>query len=145
MIDLMDYLIIFAVFIIVVITVRKSSQVEKQKKREKVTALFLGRTPLTTQQFYEKHYQALGVPFEIIEKVKTILEEVLQEDLSCLSVEDDFSQNLSFFWDFDSMADVELILSIEEEFGITISDTEAQKTHTIDDIIKLIVSKTKVP
>jgi len=118
----------------------KNERVQKQKK---IAALFHDREPLSPQSFYEKHYQNTGIPFEIVEKIKKILENVLEADLSCLYASDDFSENLSFFWAFDSIADVELILSLEEEFSIKITDSEAQQTHTIDDIIKLVVSKVK--
>ena len=112
----MWYLIISIVIIAMVLfTLIKD---EKSQKEEKIAALFLGRQPLSSQDFYEKYYQNIGIPFEIIEKTRKILENVLETDLSCLSASDDFSKNLSFFWDFDSMADVELILSLEEEFNI---------------------------
>jgi acyl carrier protein len=38
---------------------------------------------------------------------------------------------------------VETIMSLEDEFGIEISDREAEKLHTVGDVVTLI--KTKVP
>ena len=41
----------------------------------------------------------------------------------------------------DSFARIELILVIEEEFGIELSDSESANISTIDDLIKIIVDK----
>ncbi len=73
--------------------------------------------------------------------MRKILEDELDADLSRLSVEDDFSQNLSFFWAYDSMADVEIVTRLEEEFRIKITDAEAGRTHTVEDIVNLVWNK----
>jgi len=41
----------------------------------------------------------------------------------------------------DSFARIELILVIEEKFGIELSDSESANVATIDDIIKIIDAK----
>ncbi len=61
--------------------------------------------------------------------------------MSCLLTEDDFSQNLSFFWDFDSMANVEIVIAIEQHFQVKIADAEAEKTHTVSELVELVSSK----
>ncbi len=61
--------------------------------------------------------------------------------MSRLRAEDDFSKNLSFFWDFDSMANVEIVLAIEEHFQIKIADPEAENTHTVSELVQLVSSK----
>lgn len=38
----------------------------------------------------------------------------------------------------DSLDAVDLIMSIEDEFAITIPDDEAQKMHTVNDIVKFL-------
>lgn len=43
----------------------------------------------------------------------------------------------------DSLDVVELIMSLEEEYGISIGDDEAASTSTVGDIVKLIDAKTK--
>jgi len=43
----------------------------------------------------------------------------------------------------DSFARIELILVIEEEFGIELSDSESADIATVDDIIKMIEQKTE--
>ncbi|NNC99342.1 MAG: acyl carrier protein [Gammaproteobacteria bacterium] len=42
----------------------------------------------------------------------------------------------------DSFARIELILVIEEKFGIELSDSESANIATIDDLIKIIAEKT---
>lgn len=41
----------------------------------------------------------------------------------------------------DSFARIELILVIEEKFGIELSDSESANIATIDDLIKIILKK----
>ena len=113
----------------------------RSKKRKKIESTFSGRIGLTTEQFYNRFFKEQGVPFPIVEGVKKILSEQLDADMSRLIDEDDFSTNLSFFWDFDSMADVEIICALEKKFGIKITDNEAENTHTVKDIVNLVVRK----
>lgn len=42
----------------------------------------------------------------------------------------------------DSFARIELILVIEEQFGIELSDSESADVATIDDLVKVIQEKT---
>lgn len=114
---------------------------EKSKKKKQVESTFSGRADLTTEQFYDRFFKAQGVPFFIVEGVKKVLAEQLGADMSRLIDEDDFSTNLSFFWDFDSMADVEIICALEKAFGIKITDNEAENTHTVKDIVSLVTRK----
>jgi len=114
---------------------------ENLQKRKKVEAAFSGRESQTVEQFYESYFKAKGVPFRIIEGIRRILEVQLGADMSRLKDSDDFSKNLSFFWDFDSMADVEIACALEKEFNIKISDDEAVKAHTVNDIVSLVWRK----
>jgi acyl carrier protein len=58
--------------------------------------------------------------------------------MSRLSAEDDFSKNLNFFWQYDSMADVEIVVRLEKEFDIKITDVEAERTKTVEDLVNLV-------
>lgn len=112
----------------------------KTQETELETA-FKDREPLTTNEFYNKYYKEKGIPFHVVNGVKHILETELGADLSRLSNKDDFSKNLSFFWDFDSLADVAIVVSLEKFFSIKIEDSDAESMHTIDDIIYCITKK----
>ena len=48
---------------------------------------------------------------------------------------DDFSKELAFFWDIDSLADVEIVQALEQEFHVTITDAEAVAMKTLRDIV----------
>ena len=43
----------------------------------------------------------------------------------------------------DSLDVVELLMTLEDDFGISVSDEEAVNLKTVDDIVKLIDSKLK--
>lgn len=116
-------------------------RLEPWQKKRKIERVFSGREPQTSEQFYDRYFKEQGIPFYIVDGVRNILEKQLSADLSCLADRDDFSKNLSFFWDFDSMAAVEIVCALEEKFGIKITDSEAEKTLTINDIVKLVNSK----
>lgn len=114
---------------------------ETRTKRRKIQTAFAGREKLDDQTFYERYFQSQGVPKRIVSKIKKILQEELDADLSQMRAEDDFSQNLKFFWDYDSMADVEIVVRLEEEFGIKINNEEAQDTRTVADMVNLVWRK----
>ena len=116
---------------------------EGRAKQRQVRKAFAGREPQTDRQFFERHFQAEGVPLAVVSGVRRILEEHLGADLSRLAASDDFSTNLNFFWRYDSMADVEIVLALEKEFGIEIADAEAAAAKTVRDIVGLVWSKKK--
>lgn len=113
------------------------------EKENKIKEAFAGRLPLTAEEFYERYFSNRGIPPEIAVGIRKVLEEQLGADMSCLQAEDDFSKNLSFFWDFDSMADVEIVVALEKHFGIKISDAEAEKAHTVSQLVHLVAEKVR--
>ena len=117
------------------------SRSESKQRETKFEAAFAGRDQLDIDQFYERFYKGKGVSPQIVGGVRKVLEEVLLADMSRLADTDDFSKNLNFFFEFDSMADVELICALEKEFEIQITDNEAMNTKTINDIVQLVCHK----
>lgn len=118
-----------------------SARRESRAKNQKVEEAFAGRESLTPTAFYDRYFLGLGVAPEIVGGIRKILEEQLGANMSRLRAEDDFSQNLSFFWDFDSMANVEIVLALEEHFQIKIADPEAERTHTVSELVQLVSGK----
>jgi acyl carrier protein len=112
-----------------------------ENRERKINEVFLGREALDIKSFYEKYYRDSGIDVAVVEGVKAILETNLGADLSQISKEDDFSKNLAFFWDFDSMVDVEIIIELEKYFDIKISDEEAAQKTTVDSLIRLVHNK----
>jgi acyl carrier protein len=70
------------------------------------------------------------------EKVKGIIVERLSVD------EKDVTENASFIDDLgaDSLDTVELVMALEEEFGLEIPDEEAEKIVSVGDAVKYIES-----
>ena len=137
----MSLLFLILSTIILVISIVWSIRRESSVKARKILETFSGRESLTPAAFYQRYFMKLGIAEEIVIGVREILEKQFDVDMSRLQAEDDFSKNLSFFYDFDSMADVELVLAIEAHFHIKISDVEAEKTHTVYELIQLISNK----
>ncbi len=73
---------------------------------------------------------------DVFEKVKEIIVERLSVD------EKDVTKEASFIDDLgaDSLDTVELVMALEEEFGMEIPDEEAEKIVTVDDAVKYIES-----
>jgi len=118
---------------------------DSEERRKKIQAAFAGREPLDDRTFYERYFINRGISADVVGRFRRDLEDELNADLSRLSAEDDFERNLSFFWEFDSMADVELIIRLEKEFGIKIKDAEAQQASSVAEMVELVWSKLRPP
>ena len=68
------------------------------------------------------------------EKIKSIITEQLGVDESEVTPEADFVDDLGA----DSLDTVELVMALEEEFGIEISDEDSEKIKTVGDVTKYI-------
>jgi acyl carrier protein len=68
------------------------------------------------------------------EKIKKIICEQLEVDEKDVILEASFVDDLGA----DSLDQVELIMAMEEEFGISISDEEAEKIATVQNAIEYI-------
>jgi len=71
---------------------------------------------------------------EIFEKVKSIIVDQLGAEESAITMEASFIDDL----EADSLDIVELIMGIEEEFGIEIPDADAEKVVTVGDVVDYI-------
>jgi|ERR1041384_377434 acyl carrier protein len=108
---------------------------ERKQKQEKVTQAFAGREPLDAHQLWELYFRQYDVAPKTVAKIREIFSRMLEVDLSRIRDTDDFSKNLAFFWDFDSLVDVELVQELEQQFGITITDAEAEAMTTLKHIV----------
>ena len=78
-------------------------------------------------------------PMSVEDRVKSIIVEQLGVDA------DEVQQEASFVEDLgaDSLDTVELIMAFEEEFGVEISDDEAEKIRKVKDAVEYIEKHTK--
>lgn len=137
------YGFLLLIAIIVLIAVPYSLVLEKRRKRE-IERIFGGRQKLDERDFYETYFRHKNVPFFVVQRIRQILEDELDADLSRLSPEDDFSGNLSFFWDYEVDAEFYILNEIEKEFEIKIGDAEAaSRTRTVEDLIDLVWEKVR--
>jgi len=84
---------------------------------------------------------------EIKEKLLKILQDQLGESTnkstkkdSMVDIDTDFSKSLGF----DSLDLVELVMRIEEEFGIEITDEEGESLKTMTQTVEMVKSKINV-
>ena len=71
---------------------------------------------------------------ETFNKVADLLSEQLGISKSEISLDSDVIKDLGA----DSLDVVQLLMSLEEDFGITVSEEEAFNLKTVEDIIKLV-------
>lgn len=71
------------------------------------------------------------------EKVKAIVVERLRVDVSKVLPNASFVNDLGA----DSLDQVELVMALEDEFGLEIADEEAQKLDTVGKAIEYVKSK----
>jgi acyl carrier protein len=74
---------------------------------------------------------------EIEAKVKKIIEEKLSVNADQITNEARFAEDLKA----DSLDTVELVMALEDEFGLDIPDEEAEKIKTVQNAIDYITSK----
>jgi acyl carrier protein len=74
---------------------------------------------------------------EVEEKVKKIIEEKLSVNADQITNEARFAEDLKA----DSLDTVELVMALEDEFGLDIPDDDADKIKTVQDTIDYIVQK----
>ncbi len=76
---------------------------------------------------------------EIFEKIKNIIVEQLQVSETAITEDASFIDDLGA----DSLDLVELIMALEEEFGIEIPDADAEKVVTVGDVVNYIKENVK--
>ena len=78
-------------------------------------------------------------PMSVEDRVKSIIVEQLGVDADEVSADASFVEDLGA----DSLDQVELIMAFEEEFGVEISDDEAEKIRKVKDAVDYIEKRAK--
>ena len=75
----------------------------------------------------------------VFDKVKNLLVEQLNAKPDSIKLESKIIEDLGA----DSLDVVELLMTLEDEFGVTVTDEEAVTLKSVKDIVKLIENKSK--
>ena len=70
----------------------------------------------------------------VFEKVQAIVAEQLNVEKDKVQMETNFVEDLNA----DSLDQVELIMAVEDEFGIEVPDEVVQEIRTVGDIVKVL-------
>lgn len=73
---------------------------------------------------------------DILQRVKNIIVERLGVEEGEIKLESSFKEDLGA----DSLDVVELVMELEDEFDLEISDEEAEKINTVGDVVNYIQS-----
>ena len=71
---------------------------------------------------------------QIFEKIRAILAEQLDIDEDRITMD----SNLAEYFDADSLDVVDVIMSLEDEFGIEVPDEDIEDLHTVDDVVRFV-------
>jgi acyl carrier protein len=74
---------------------------------------------------------------DILERVKKIIVDRLGVDESAIALTASFKEDLGA----DSLDVVELVMELEDEFDMEISDEDAEKISTVGDVVEYITSR----
>lgn len=75
----------------------------------------------------------------VFEKVKKIIAEELNIDAAKITMESNLVEDL----EADSLDAVEIIVRIEDEFGLQVDDEAAESVRTVGDLVKCIEANVK--
>ena len=113
-----------------------STFIDERRMQKKYDMYIREREPLSDNEFYDRYFKAQSIPKEIPIRVRQIFAENLGIEFSSrLKNTDDLSGELSFIWKFDSLADVEIVMALEEKFVIKIKDEEARKMKSPRNVV----------
>jgi acyl carrier protein len=74
---------------------------------------------------------------DILDKVKEVIADKLDVDIEKIVPEANFANDLGA----DSLDVVELVMALEEDFGVEIPDEEAEKLQTVQAVVDYINAK----
>ena len=75
----------------------------------------------------------------VFDKIKEIIVDQLSVDESMVTADTNLMKDL----EADSLDAVEIIMAIEEEYGIEIPDEEAEKVKTVGDLVRYVEEQTE--
>jgi len=114
-----------------------------RRERALLERTFAGRASLSADQFHQQNFEHLGIPRYVSVGVREVLAREIGADLNRVAPSDSFTGNLAFLLEGDGLVDVSIIEGLEKYFSLSISDSEAESMHTVEDIVRLVAEKVK--
>ena len=75
---------------------------------------------------------------EIFERVRTMLAEQLEIDEDRITMDSNIMED----FDADSLDVVDMVMSLEDEFGIEVPDEAVENFHTVGDVVRYVDENT---
>ena len=75
---------------------------------------------------------------DTFEKIRALLAEQLDIDPAKITMESDIMSD----FEADSLDIVDMVMTLEDEFGIEVPDEEVEKLHTVGDVVRFIDANT---
>ncbi|MGD9587386.1 MAG: acyl carrier protein [Pyrinomonadaceae bacterium] len=137
------YFVIVGVILLVVLALSILVHfLEKIQIRKKADRFFAGREPLTDYAFHSRYFREQKSHPDLTAKVRRILKEECNIDPRV--VPHDRIDQVANVLNIDGMDLVELVMRLEEEFGISINDAEAGSCTTFVDIYDMVMRKVAI-
>ena len=111
-----------------------------KENKQKIEARFSGRPVLNENEFATRYFPPDRA--EIAIKLRKILANHIGIDLSRMKPTDRFVEDFRME-DMDSMSTVEYVIAIENEFGIEIPDSAAEKMATFQSVVDYVAEAVK--
>jgi acyl carrier protein len=106
-------------------------------QRSRVQRRVSERAPLSDDEFGALYFTNWS---KAAATVRRVVGQVLCLDMTRTRPSDRFVQDLRMD-DIDSLASVEIVIKIEDELGVRISDDEAERIVTIGQLVDCVISK----
>lgn len=129
----MKWMIIIGIVTLIVVLLAMVDVTCKRAARKHIA----GRPRRSTLEFGQQFYPDRA---SVAAEVRDILAKYIPVDLSQLEPSDQPVRDLHMD-DLDSMATLEFVIALEEHFGITIEDPDAEQMRTVDDVVRYVISK----
>ena len=94
----------------------------------------IGDISLKTRKMKKFTYNPSLYPPNLFETIRNIIADVVGNDYYEITPESDCVNDLGF----DSLDSVELVIKIEKEFGISITDKEWYSCRKVQDVVNLV-------
>ena len=112
-----------------------------KKDKLKLAELFSNRAVRSDEDYDRTFFKNSSIDKDVVTQVRRIFIEQLGENYDLLEPDDDWTADYLVIWNLDSLGYVELMMAIEEEFEIKISDAEAAEMRSLRDITEMVSAK----